>query len=211
MALIKCPGCGNQMSDKAPACPHCGMSGQTTGMNYTAPSVTAAKKKTNKTPAIIAAGIAAAAVIGVLLFLLLSGKNTPRQEPVLPSESDTTLITSGEVINNPKARFTVTMTLDCEYNKHINQYPVDIIIDGAAFVTLPHGETKSYKLELEGGSHTIEFRINGKHTISGKDIYDKNDTGTFAVKTINVTENMKIGYNISLTMFDSIKVTESDH
>jgi hypothetical protein len=39
MALIKCPDCGNEMSDQAPACPKCGRPKQVAAIGVSAPAV----------------------------------------------------------------------------------------------------------------------------------------------------------------------------
>ena len=53
MALINCPECGRQVSDKAAVCPHCGV------------TIAAKPRKSNRAPIIITAAVIALAIVAV--------------------------------------------------------------------------------------------------------------------------------------------------
>lgn len=88
MALIKCPECGQMVSDKAKTCPHCGnptqhnageASAQKIPSSTSAPTATKAK---NKTSIIIAAVVAILLIGGGVLYFCLRD-TTPA---VIPTE-----------------------------------------------------------------------------------------------------------------------------
>ena len=82
MALIKCPECGNEISDKVKACPHCGFPFETNQDNkkevqqveLSAINITPKKSKTTKYILIGVLSLVAIAVIGLLVNYFLGIK-----------------------------------------------------------------------------------------------------------------------------------------
>ena len=68
MALIKCPDCGSQISDKAALCPHCGIDVQKT-MAEIREKQRLQRKKRRKRIIVSAASVFVVGVVAVLAYL----------------------------------------------------------------------------------------------------------------------------------------------
>lgn len=216
MALIYCSKCGKQISDKAPACPHCGMSRVpvNAGVQSNGSAQQAAAKSSNKTVIIVGA-IVSVLIIALIVVLLIvfGGGNSSSQNniPAVPISTEvnsyvpaTEHVTDEAPVNRV---YNVDLHLACEKNKVLNKYDVAILVDGRNLVTLPHGGADSYRLQLEEGSHSIEFRI-ASNDINGNSIYNKAEKGTYKEMFINVSGDMSVSYNIKLDYGNTIKVTQ---
>lgn len=185
MALISCPGCGNQVSDKAPVCPHCGIAiAAPPTPNYGAPMpvyIQPPRKSSVNKPAVIVAIAAVIAVIGVVLFFLLTGSGgggdsggaqitTTANNPFSSTEPEEEIKT-----------YAVYMSVKCEKSSVLfwNQYDVDIVVDGVTVYTLAHGKSWTDTLYLTEGIHTVTFHENGDPTVNSEPITIKvsEDTG----------------------------------
>ncbi|MDE7230175.1 MAG: zinc-ribbon domain-containing protein [Oscillospiraceae bacterium] len=207
MALIKCPNCGNQMSDKAAACPHCGapVLSKSNIANYSAPitNTTAQKTSSNKTPVIIGVCIAAAAIIGVLVFILFGNKDLSDNNQGKPYPSgDTTFVPSSTPANQSpetpvKTPKTYTVDMTVNFKNEIRAKTVDILIDGRDFASISDGKTETYKIALGEGTHQIEFRRNEN--------YDKSNPKTYCTISLNVTFDKSVKYTVEQT-FSGLKV-----
>lgn len=219
MALISCPKCGNQVSDKATACPHCGASfaPNTNYTNaavnsapplqtpaYTAPAQQNAVKARSKAPVVICIIIAVVAVAALIIFLISSNSG---------GSPGGTVNNGGNVPSNvytpnesKHQEYNVILAVECKENLIANKYDIDILIDDLYFDTLPHGTSKDYSLSLTEGSHKIEFRLNAI-SITGENLYNKNDPGSYQIKTIHVDKNETIGYHAEINMGNTLKVS----
>lgn len=202
MKIYLCPNCKREFGDNAKACPFCG-----TPISLNTVQTQQPKKRRGLIIGICSA--AAAAVIVFLIVYFMGGDKLSPRETVRPSASDKTLISGGTVVSDPLSRFTVNMSVNCIKNDHFRKYPVDILVDDAPLDTLPHGISKDYKLELEGGSHKIEFRINASGLL-GNDIYNKDKDKTYKIFTVNVTKDMDISYSVKMKLNGGIEVTPNE-
>lgn len=196
MALIICPYCKEKISDKATVCPHC--------QNALSANVTTPDKKPNKTLiiSIVAIAVAVMAVVAAVIVVINSNssKNGGGNNGV---PSDTYTPNASAQINE----YDVKIDVFCEKNSIINKYDVDILLDGKALVTLPHGGSDSFDLRLSEGSHKLEFRIASKDVV-GQPIYNPNDTNSFKVVTVNITSSQSFSFDIKLGFGNSIEVTQ---
>lgn len=122
-----------------------------------------------------------------------------------PAATDGNVPPSESVTAPAVAVYTVNLEIDCRENNFMNKYDVDILIDGKNLATLAHGASEVYALRLEEGSHSIEFRI-ASQDIFGDDIYDKKDTGTYQIKTFNVSKDTVLSYYVKLVTGNDIEV-----
>lgn len=77
MAIIQCPACGKKISNKAAACPHCGVDKQSNGQPARRPR---GKKKANlMTQQLIAVSIF---IAGALWMISIHLAATPRPYPI---------------------------------------------------------------------------------------------------------------------------------
>lgn len=235
MAIVSCPKCGKQISDKAIVCPNCGtgfaQSEQTGNVNpaqyQPASPVNQSAPKNNNKPIVIIGVIIAVllvALIAVLLLNMSNGSSTESgaQSGVVvnpPSTSQSASNYTPPVQSTAAAEtestapaaptyYNVTLTVDCIQNTVANKYGVDVLVDGMALSTVPHGGLMEFSLQLSEGSHSIEFRINGEK-ITGGPIYDKFDDDTFKVMTLFVDKDMSASYSVKLAVSNSIKVTQN--
>lgn len=219
MALIPCPKCGQQISSRAAACPHCGNSaaavtnqtGGTANISQTPQpvmynaSVHRAAKKNNT--AIVVVGIVIAAALILLAIVILTKGNgdnptsTVNNAATVPSDVYTP--TEPVIVD-----YNVTLSVQCRENLMMNKYDVDILVDGQFLDTLKHGTYSDYALKLSEGSHKFEFRISGKD-VKGNDLYQKGDPGSFQTMTFNVNEDTEVGYYVKLTKGNNIDVERS--
>ena len=222
MAMIYCSACGKQISDKAAACPHCGAArvaadtvNTPTPVQPQAPVQQAAVKNQNKS--IIAVGIVISVLIIALIVVILvvfGGKSDQGNElqvaPVVTQSNSYTPATENNYVSTeapvPQV-FNVDLYVECERNSFMNKYDVAILVDGRNLVTLPHGASDAYRLQLEAGSHAIEFRI-ASNDITGNSIYQKSDKGSYKEKFINVSQDMSVYYYIKLDYGNDIEVTQ---
>ncbi len=169
----------------------------------------------------------AIALVGVILFFTLGGNDTSQgntdtssdfvQElvppdnyapPVVnvpPSESSVPSQTTAPAVPQI-AIYNVEMQIECEKNAIMNQYDIDILVDGRNFATLAHGTTEVYTLSLAEGSHSIEFRL-GSKGITGKPLYDPDDPGSYQVMTLNVSQDMGVRYYAKIALGNTLKVS----
>ncbi|MBD5129718.1 MAG: zinc-ribbon domain-containing protein [Ruminococcaceae bacterium] len=206
MALISCPKCGKQISSSAAACPHCG-----SGFVPEQPNVTAFERggwgeqppiRANYMPVIIGVIVAVLAVLAIIFLLNGTGDNPQN------AVNNCASVPSGVYVpDSPEiANYNVTISVKCEKNSFMNKYDADILLDDKKLDTLMHGTSKDYSLTLSEGSHTIEFRMSGKHW-HGADLYQKDKPETFQVMTLNVNEDTEVAYYIEMALNDKIKVS----
>lgn len=88
MALIQCPECGKEISDKALSCPYCGnpMAEQTAGEQADVVKIPAFKRFLTKKNIIIAGGIAAIIVIALIVLIVVQN-GIKRKEALAAAES----------------------------------------------------------------------------------------------------------------------------
>ena len=72
MSLINCPECKNEISDQATACPNCGCP-VNTSTNTTTTKNTTKKISTKDKKKLIIIGIASVILVGLIIYLLISG------------------------------------------------------------------------------------------------------------------------------------------
>lgn len=220
MAMISCPKCGNQISDKAPTCPNCGASFVPTA-NYTnaagnnaptqqiqqntMPAQQSAVKSGSKAPVVIGI-VAAIAVLAALFFIFFKPGENKGGNPgaVNNGGSVPSSVYTPPKESNPQ-QYSLKLVAECKKNSVMNQYDVDILFDDKYLDTLPHGAAKEYSLTCTKGSHTIEFRLNAK-SITGENLYNVNDPGSYQIKTVNVSQNGTIGYHIEIDFGNTLKV-----
>lgn len=71
MALISCPQCGKQISDKAPRCPHCGLDLSVSPVPQENNTPTTPKKKTKKVWIAVVAGLMGVVLVVAALWFFL--------------------------------------------------------------------------------------------------------------------------------------------
>ena len=202
MALINCPKCGKQVSDKAAVCPHCNQMlnvqqniQQYVPLNIPQPaSAPAPQSKKSKFPLIVAIiivvliGITAAICVPLLLS---SGDNSRGNSPVQDASSQ--YVQQGTVSQDPvqtttaateQNEFSVSFTITT-VEGIISEYDVDFYVDGTCVDSIGSGMTKQYLMTLTKGSHTIQFR----RTKDGK---------KSATTTLNVSEDTEVTYSLQL-------------
>ena len=127
MALIKCPKCGKEMSDRADRCPQCGtpideLKAALAKIETDAPAATATSqpKKKNGMPTWVWILIIAGSliIVGGIVFLCLPGKSTPpntiqENQEVLAIEAD---VASSMYDIPGKGSFYDTILLEKRYN-----------------------------------------------------------------------------------------------
>lgn len=74
MALIKCPDCGNEVSENAPACPHCGNPRSSTIRSSSRPVLI---EQTSKVWKLIMLVSVILAIIGIVIFVTHLPQPTP--------------------------------------------------------------------------------------------------------------------------------------
>ena len=205
MALIVCPVCGKQMSDKAAACPHCGSSTSGTAapqQTASAPVYSApAKSSPNKIGLIVGIVAAVAAVILVIVFASSSGSGSSgsgsSMSPSGGSNSSMQSHSGGSAgtttSSQPVKVYDVVLTVDCEDNLAFSRYDVDIILDGKTLDTLAHGHAEKFTGTLEAGTHKIVFCKNGDSSVKGE-------------ATVNVSGDMSVTFKLECK-YDEIKVS----
>ena len=216
MAMIFCPQCGKQISDKAAACPQCGTKPPQISVEQTPVQQVSVQqqvtKKSNKTAIVIGA---IASVIIIALVIVIVMLSTPPQNDsgfigtVSSNASNNNYVPPVESNNNntssEKRLYNVNIEVECRENIAANKYDFDILVDGKNFATMAHGAKETFAFLLEEGSHSIEFRIASKD-IFGKDIYKKEDKNSYQIKTFNVSKNMNLSYYVKFTAFNNISV-----
>ena len=211
MALINCTKCGNQISDKAPSCPHCGevfapqLSQQNVGGSYIQPNqpanqnvqMQAAAKPVSKNKIVVVIIVIlvliASAVVSIIVPLI--NKNQKDAEEYASTYQPQGIAASTDT-------YTVTLNVICVQNK-VNKYDVDVIVDGETIDTLPHGKSKTYTVKLKGGSHIVEFSVNGKTFFLGNDIDTDN-----ATSTLYVDNDISVSYTVKCTTGNNIEIQE---
>ena len=96
MALVKCPDCGRDISDQAPACPHCGRPATNTPQVPPAASPAEPLQKKKRSP--VAMGCLALLALGAVVGVLSESSTT----------TDTSTSTPSMVDLNGAVRFTGT-------------------------------------------------------------------------------------------------------
>lgn len=210
MALISCPKCGKQISSTASVCPHCGNNlvseqPKVTSFQPDGMAGQAAANRSRTGPIIIGAVVVVALIGLVLYFLVFKGKSG--ENAATPANNNAYAQSDVYVPEEPVVKnYNVTLSVDCKKNMAMNKYDVNILVDGQLLDTLKHGTSNEYSLKLSEGSHKFEFRIAGKD-ITGKDLYQKNDPGSYQTMTYNVNENGTVMYYIKLTTGNNIDVS----
>lgn len=223
MALINCSKCGNQISDKAPSCPHCGevFAPQSSQPNVNGSAIqpnqpanqnvqmqAAAKPMLNgKIAAIIIAVLVVIIAIAVVTIVSLSSNNqtSPNVNAPTYQNQGNAQQNQGNAPNNQgnapvTNTYSVKISVKCIENMAMNKYDVDVIIDGETIATLPHGKSDAYTVNLKEGSHNIEFSVNAKSFL-GNDIDTENAKSTFYVdkdKSVSYTVKCVLGNNIEI-------------
>lgn len=190
MALIKCPECGKRVSDKAAACPHCGIALEPAAQqteNSAPDTVNSAKSKPFNPLVIAIAGVLAAVAVGVIIAIVIANSGNPGESTKPPGDMFTNSSKTPEV-------YEVYMMVSCARNLVLNKHDVDILLDNKKLDTLPHGDSKDYTLSLSEGSHKLLFRLNDYPT-------------SYAEFSLNVSEDMTVGFDIKCDFFDKIEVT----
>lgn len=223
MALINCSKCGNQISDKAPSCPHCGevFAPQSPQQNVNGSAIqpnqpanqnvqmqAAAKPMFNgKIAAIIIAVLVVIIAIAAVTIVSLSSNNqtSPNVNAPTYQNQGNAQQNQGNAPNNQgnapvTNTYSVKISVKCIENSKANKYNVDVIVDGETIDTLSHGKSDTYTLKLKEGAHTIEFSVNGKK-LFGKDIDTDN-----AKETFYVDKDESISYTVKCTWGDNIKI-----
>lgn len=218
MALISCPGCGGQVSDRAETCPRCGAP---VAVRQSAVPVqpvynTPYRQSGGKNKVAVGIGIAAGVLVIVLIAVSLivgSAGSSPGEDVSaggFPNVSAGVGGTQNNSVGTQVNTYNVTLNVECEYNDFINHYDVDILIDGEPIATLAHGAADNYTLSLGEGTHRVEFRVNGKHKAitGGGDIYDPDKPETFSIKNILVSKDAEYSYRAKLVWGDGIEVEQ---
>ena len=188
MALIYCRNCGNQISDKAAACPKCG-----TVTEQNIQEVKAAKSGSKK-PVIIGSVIAVAACVAAVLVVVFTrndgsnvktaGKNTSyaaNSMIVYDTDSKSTVQVGGGITNDPTGLrmsdnasnayqepdteavpecYDILISVKVEHNSLMAKYPVDFCIDGETVATIGDGDSFAYTYRLGRGLHKVTFKNN---------------------------------------------------
>lgn len=210
MAIIKCPQCENQISDKAPSCPHCGEVfapqplQQNVGSSFVQPNQSAngyAQPQPAKKPVATGKIVAIIIVILVLIASVFTAIIVPLTIKYQQASEDYASTYQPQGIASSTDTYTVKLNVSCVQNK-VNKYDVDVIVDGETIATLPHGKSNTYTVKLKGGSHIVEFSVNGK-TILGNDINTEN-----ATSTLYVDNDGSVSYTVKCTMGNNIEIQE---
>lgn len=236
MALISCENCGKQISDKAAACPHCGAARtpatELNPVQFPAPVQSPApapqQPKGNGKKVAIIVGAAVALLALIITVVVIATNHSGKPKGTIRDDS-TGLAVGGqggydyydEPVSTPEPveYYDVTLDVKCKQNESFwgdllgldavdNQYDVDILVGGEWIATLDHGTSNRYIRTLRPGTYEVEFRINGKTSVLGNDIYDPTDRRTFVTKTIRVMGNDTFFYDVELASGNSIQVTE---
>lgn len=225
------------MSDRALSCPHCGSPAQQMQQAqpmYAAPMPQMYGQPLRKSKAPVIIGV----IIGV--FVLLGSVIAATMLPTVNgltngTGSGTTIANAGSggthssqgtgtqnnsqgagTQNNGQSAdtqiktYSVTLHVECIENIKANKYDVDILVDDEPIATLAHGAADDYTLELDEGTHKVEFRVNGKHSFltGGDDIYDPDKSETFKIQNIRVSKNSEYSFSAKLVWGDGIKVEQ---
>lgn len=236
MALIYCRNCGNQISDKAAACPKCG-----TVTEQNIQEVKAAKSGSKK-PVIIGSVIAVAACVAAVLVVAFTrndgsnvktvGKDVSyaaNDNLVQKDESKSTAQKSGGITNDPTGlktsddlntpdqpvvtepvRYNIDFTVKVEHNTLMATYPVDFCVDGETIGTIGDGEAHTYTYRLDWGVHKITFK-NSKEPDNEAYTLELTETFTGDVSSVNYVIKRHTAGGNKLTGTKGIEITDRSY
>lgn len=208
MALIYCEKCGNQISDLAPKCPHCGAVNnlvQPQPPQLQPPQPQPQPPKKNKSGLIAVIAIAVIFCIGCAILAPSMVQNSSSKSSTYSNPANSMLDRGSRTYssvdddddyygyddyddyddydNYTNNSYTVILNAKVEHNMLMGKYDVDVLVDGHTIATLGDGQSTSIDLNLEYGVHEITFQENGNPT---------NQT----VRTETITSDTTLSYSI---------------
>ena len=198
MALIFCRNCGNQISDKAPSCPHCGavvsVVQQSEPIIYGSP-IQKPKKHGKVIVGVIVALIAVASIIAAILIPVKLEADEHKKGTVTEYRASSvgTLYDGGY---NDTYTVHLTVSLKNAFTKKVNDLfadeqeysEVSILVDGEEIGTMSIGDQRTFDCNLALGNHNLEVvaktetRVRYSDTI---DVTGNNDSFTYKLKCTN--------------------------
>ena len=157
MALIYCRNCGNQISDRAPSCPHCGA--VVSVVQQPEPIIYGeAPLKTKKHTALKCLAVVGVIMLISLIFYILSGNKTV-----------------GERQSSDSELYHVQLTVAVGQSAFDGGgYNVDVYVDNDCLGSVGIGNTHAFSFNTYEGEHMITFKKSNnpaKYTTRGIDIH----------------------------------------
>ncbi len=148
MALIYCRNCGNQISDRAPSCPHCGA--VVSVVQQPEPIIYGeAPLKTKKHTALKCLAVVGVIMLISLIFYILSGNKTVGERQSSSSE-----------LYNVQLTVAVDQSGPDEFWR--GDYNVDVYVDNDCLGSVSVGNTNTFSFNTYEGEHTVTFKKSNK-------------------------------------------------
>lgn len=136
-----------------------------------------------KSPVVILTFLAGALVILLAVALVTCGSSSGSG-----SKSSDSSDSSAVMASTPDPKYAVHLSVSCKENLMFSRYDVAVIVDGSEEFTLAHGASEEKDLQLEAGSHTLEFHKTDESKVCGENSFEVAGE-TYVTCTIETTSD----------------------
>ncbi len=136
-----------------------------------------------KSPAVILALLVGALVILLTMALVTCGSSSGSGSKPSGSSDSSAVMTL-----TPDPEYVVHLSASCKENLMFSRYDVTVIVDGSEEFTLAHGASEEKDLQLEAGSHTLEFHKTDEPKVCGENSFEVAGE-TYVTCTIETTSD----------------------